>query len=361
LDEAGGTVVNEACQEIESLKIALASAEEALAAKATLEQELLASKTAASDALTTTKDLKRAKIAAEVALAKERARADQATSELQEAIRHETAKEEKTRFRSQVIMFIPTPITWAERRTHVIKQFQRENWDRSQVVLIFVFGTRAGPQLEEEVNISSAVQEQLPGIDYFYSTCRDIGDEFDNPNGTSSTTCKVYEACKYIARNYEAEYVWRGADDTYVNMKLFFQIKATLPSTRLYMGQLRKPTLADTDLLLERQPRLQELFGLHQFGHYMLGMAFVFSWDVAEFVGTLSIPPHQTWCEDVMIGMWLSPFQITFANMEENPELFFHASLINSWDHSRKCLAAHYMHPHEWESIDENGMLPSRF
>ena len=86
LDEAGGTVVGGVCQEIESLKTALASAEEALAAKTTLEQELLASKTAASEALTATKDLKRAKVAAEVALAKERTRADQATSDLQEAI-----------------------------------------------------------------------------------------------------------------------------------------------------------------------------------------------------------------------------------------------------------------------------------
>ena len=86
LDDEGGTVVNEVCQEIESLKIALASAEEALAAKDALENGLLAAETALATMTTTTKDLKRAKIAAEVALAKERARADQASSELQEAI-----------------------------------------------------------------------------------------------------------------------------------------------------------------------------------------------------------------------------------------------------------------------------------
>lgn len=70
----------------QALVVAKSAAEEALAAKAVLEHELLISKTAAEEALAATKDLKRAKIAAEVALAKERARADQTASELGEAI-----------------------------------------------------------------------------------------------------------------------------------------------------------------------------------------------------------------------------------------------------------------------------------
>ncbi len=222
--------------------------------------------------------------------------------------------EVKQRFKTEVVMFIPTPVPWTERRSYVLKQFLREKWARSQVVLVFVFGTRTGPRLEHEINTSSVEQERVPGVDYFFSPCRDFGDEENNPNGTSSTTCKVFEACKYIVQAYDAEYVWRGADDSYVNLRRFLRDKHALPSTRLFLGHQRRATEPAPDLQLRAShPRLQELLGIYQFGQYMMGLGYVFSWDVAEFIGTWAIPPHQTWCEDVMVGMWLNPFQIRWV------------------------------------------------
>jgi hypothetical protein len=64
---------------------------------------------------------------------------------------------------------------------------------------------------EEEMNV-------------FYSIRRDTGDEWNNANGTSSTTCKVYEGIKHVYNNYEAEYVWKGADDAYLNIRYFMDM-----------------------------------------------------------------------------------------------------------------------------------------
>ena len=248
---------------------------------------------------------------------------------------------------TEVVMFIPSPMHWKERRRPVIKQFLREQWTNKQAVLIFVFGTTTGHQLEHTLDTSNA--EQLPGANYIFTKCRDIGDEFDNPNGTSSTTCKVYEACVYISQHYNAKYVWRGADDSYVNLKLFFRIMPLLPKTRLYLGRYRDVSTDkhdNKDLQLDRQPLLQTVFGLFQFGGYMHGEGFVFSYDVAEFIGTLSIPPHQTWCEDVMVGMWLNPFRVTKMDFSAVPGQAYNPPLVT-----------HYMKDIWWDKITQDGTL----
>ena len=241
-----------------------------------------------------------------------------------------------------VVMFIPSPIQWEHRRQPILRQFLREGWSNSQVQLIFVLGTKTGGRLEQDLDISGV--QQHPGAAYLFTECRDFGDERNNPNGTSSTTCKVYEACVHIARNYEAKYVWRGADDSYVNLKLFFQLMPILPKSRLYMGFVREARNIQPDLQLERQPKLAELFNLYQFGGYMGGAGYVFSGDVAEFIGTLDIPPHLTWCEDVMVGMWLNPFRITKLQIRDIPD---YASLPP--------LVVHYMHAEWWQAIPEDG------
>ena len=109
----------------------------------------------------------------------------------------------------------------------------------------------------------------------------------------------------------QARYVWRGADDSYINLRHFFgTVMPTLPATRRYCGRLRKATELTVDLPLKNQPALLEHFGLVQWGQYMSGMGFMFSFDVADFIASLKIPPHLTWCEDLMVGMWLNPFQV---------------------------------------------------
>ena len=248
---------------------------------------------------------------------------------------------------TEVVMFVPCPMEWSQRRRFIFNQFMKEQWTERQVVLIFVFGTRTGDRLETALDTSRA--ELLPGAKYIFTPCRDLGDEFNNPNGTSSTTCKVYEACVHIAQHYTSKYVWRADSDAYMNLKGFFRIMPMLPRSRLYLGRYRDVSTNEKDdkeLMLSRQPLLQTVFGLFQFGGYMHGEGYVFSYDVAEFIGTLSIPPHQTWCEDVMVGMWLNPFRITKMDYSSIPGVYTSPPLL-----------VHYMKDDWWATIDENGAV----
>jgi hypothetical protein len=134
-----------------------------------------------------------------------------------------------------------------------------------------------------------------------------------------------------------------------MNLKGFFRIMPMLPKSRLYLGRYRDVSTNEKDdkeLMLSRQPLLQTVFGLFQFGGYMHGEGYVFSYDVAEFIGTLSIPPHQTWCEDVMVGMWLNPFRITKMDYSSIPGIY-----------TRPPLLVHYMKDDWWATIDENGAV----
>ena len=251
---------------------------------------------------------------------------------------------------TEVVMFIPSPVPWEERRQHVYRQFEREQWTDQKVALLFVFGNRSGEGLQGYVNTSGVVQ--YPRATNVIVNCRDFGDEYNGLDDTSGTTCKVYKSIQYVAANYIAKYVWRGADDSYVNLKYFFSIMPTLPPARLFFGALREVNNVQSDLLLSKQPQLAALFGLRQYGQYMLGSGFVFSYDVVDFLASLKIPPHLTYCEDVMVGMWLNPFQIEFRH---SPDIYDQSS--------RKAtigtvyLLIHRMLPEQWARIDSRGRL----
>ena len=253
---------------------------------------------------------------------------------------------------TDVVMFVPSPVDWEERRCSVYTQFEREGWTRDKVSLLFIIGNASGAGLEDSVDTSKIVQYPL-ALNVIVN-CRDYGDEFDNPDDTSGTTCKVYEALKYIAANYNAKYVWRGADDSYVNLRYFFSdVVPNIPTTRLYLGSLRRTDTVQHDLLLSRQPNLQKLFGIYQFGQYMYGMGFLLSFDVVDFVASLKIPPHLTWCEDVMVGMWLLPFQITFM---DHPG-FHEQNLYGQAELGKQYLLIHRMTRDQWNRIGDDGTL----
>ena len=250
-------------------------------------------------------------------------------------------------FKTDVVMFVPSPIPWEERRQYVYNQFVKEGWTPSQVVLLFIFGSHT---IETKMNVS--LTNRPPATNVFVP-CRDFGDEPDSTDDTSSTTCKVYEAIRHIVSHYRAKYVWRGADDSYVNLRYFFvHLMPALPTSRLYFGRLRTARMINDDLRLSNQPHLSSLFGLYQFGQYMVGSGYLLSYDVADFIASLKIPPHLTWCEDVMVGMWLNPFQITFM----------HSSQFVDQPDRRAALGVDYvlihrMRPDQWARIDDNGRL----
>ena len=246
---------------------------------------------------------------------------------------------------TKVVMFVPSPVPWEARRQHVHAQFEREGWNKSQAVLLFVFGNRSGDNLQDTLNISVVEYPQAVNV---VVNCRDYGDEWNSADDSSGTTCKVYKSLKYIVANYVAQYVWRGADDSYVNLKYFFTF--ALPATRLYFGDLRTMNHLQPDLMLATQPELAGLYGLRQFGQYMYGSGYVLSFDVADFVASLKIPPHLTWCEDVMIGMWLNPFQIEFRHSPLWTDRQY-ASLGVDY------ILIHRMLPEHWARLDGQGRL----
>ncbi len=257
-------------------------------------------------------------------------------------------------------MFVPTPIDAVRKRARVYRQFLRERWNSSDAIIVFVVGSKAGPRLEEDLNMTSIVAEQSAGIPIFVSNCRDYGDEVNNANGTSSTTCKVYEGVKYAYQHYDAEYLFRGADDAYVNLKPFFEVAATIAPERKpwLMGQLRVPTdnVRSHDLQLSKQPALQKLYGMFMFGQYMLGCGYVFTWDVAEHIAKWTIPPHQTYAEDVIVGMWLNPFRIEKIHDEPN---FDYLDAMRKYHVAAKtAILIHYvLTEREWNSIDDAGVF----
>ena len=125
-----------------------------------------------------------------------------------------------------------------------------------------------------------------------------------------------------------------------------------LPDTRLFFGSLRKSHNVQLDLSLFKQPRLAALLGLRQFGQYMVGSGFVLSYDVVDFVASLKIPPHLTWCEDVMVGMWLNPFQIEFRHSPDIIDQFFWLALSG-----KSYLLIHRMLPEQWARMNSRGWL----
>lgn len=272
-----------------------------------------------------------------------------------------------------IVMFIPTPIKWAHRRQLVLKQFRRElGVLRSSVHLLFVMGSREGPRLEFEMpevadaHAEIGAESQPPFIRYIVTGCRDFGDEPDNANGTSSTTCKVYEGLRHIAAFYKQnppQFVWRGADDAYVDLIVFRKyVMSVLQSCRLFAGRMRFPSLhGDTDLELSTtsQPELYSLFGLKKFGKYLSGMSFYMSWDVARFIGESSIPPRLTWCEDIMVSHWLLFYDIDVVDIHATIPVvrMIHADTeMDSSMHwlmanNQRVLVAHRMSDAQWRAL----------
>ncbi len=218
-------------------------------------------------------------------------------------------------------------------------------------------------------NVLSRV-DFVAGATNVYVPCRDAGDEFNNANGTSSTTCKVFEAVKYITAQYQAEYVWRVGDDAYLNLTIFFEMVSLnlFPKTRLYLGKLRKPMTSwgrEKDLLLEKQPALHNLYGTYKFGQYMVGYGWALSWDVADFLASVKIPPRLTWCEDVIVGFWLNPFDIEFFDVnkawDRPPDWEYLLCNVDTCkrpqNQNMKFILIHYMSQQDWDDVYATGAL----
>jgi hypothetical protein len=265
-----------------------------------------------------------------------------------------------------VVVYIPSPVHWRERRQRVMHKMRPE-LDGSHVW--FIIGTLDGPTLDRPVPGLGAVrreaaEETSPLVRYLFVPCRDYGDEFDNSNGTSSTTCKAYQALKFIAHTYAASpprFVWRGAVDSYLDLRVFRTLVApALQACRLFLGEVRNDVAA-SDLWLSRQPRLQALYGLYSFGKYITGVGFCMSWDVVQFIGNAPIPPRQTWCEDVMVGHWLLFYDVDFVDVRAvRPDV----GILDGWELATDyVLVGHKLTQGQWAALERRpkGSMSSAF
>jgi hypothetical protein len=281
---------------------------------------------------------------------------------------HCTLKNATQKASTQVAVFIPSPIPWANRRRKVTETFLQQQWSPCLVHYVYILGTRAGAMMEETLPLDTVQEEidmykHVDNLHYFLSGCRDEGDEKNNPNGTSATTCKTYEGFRFAARHFEAQYVWRGADDAYLNLKFFFAtVVPSLPTGPLYMGHMRSP--ADewdaNDMKLNGQAALQKhVWRIGMFGAYMLGMGFMVTMDVAEFVNSWKIPPHMSWCEDVIVGAWMMPFQIHWIEANNYGWSMYNRQdyLDSSGRNDGRCqhqLLVHYVYETDWDGINQS-------
>ena len=278
------------------------------------------------------------------------------------------------------VVYIPSPIAWRERRQRVLRQMRPEL--STDTHLYFVFGTRDGPQLENEIDIlglglAEAALETDQRVHYLFTDCRDLGHEVNNPNGTSSTTCKTYEALRHVARTYSSSpplFVWRWTDNGYLDLNVFRTLVAPqLQRCRLFLGRLEFPQPWDKGDPLDlsvHQPRLYGLFGVKKLGKFMDGMGFCMSWDVVLFIGLGTIPPHLTFPEDVIVSQWLVYYDVDWLDIHDvNPGIGMYdvgdggRLLREATVHQHALLAAHKMSQGQWAALGgrTNGNLSYAF
>lgn len=272
----------------------------------------------------------------------------------------------QTKLNTRVLMYIPTPIEWTQRRRTRTQSFIDGNWSSKLIHLIYVIGYKTGTFLESDIDYSAVVMEAKDytnhkNIHYMFTACRNFGEEYNNPNGTASTGCKGYQFIKYAVLNYNFEYIWRGSEDAYINFKFFFSnvVPNIQHKKNVFLGQVRLPYLEPNpwDLYLSSQPDLQRnVWRIREFGAYMAGMGFMISKGVADFIANWSIEPHQTYCEDVVFAQWLMPFQIEWIHA---PNHMWSVYNRHDYDVSRcySQLLVHYVHDEDWSNIDSDGNM----
>jgi hypothetical protein len=200
-----------------------------------------------------------------------------------------------------VVVFVPSAIA---------RHKQRRIWLRHAHVapMFFVIGVHAPAGAVRAVRIEAI---QNGPEHYRFAECDD-----------GALACKAYQALRHIASAYRSappRFVWRIADDQHLDLGTFRWVVAPgLQTCRLLLGRLRFPWHdRDSDLYLTKD--LYSRLGLLKFGKHMHPMAYCMSWDVAQFIGTASIPPLVSGPEDVLVGHWLLFYDIDFVDVGQTP------------------------------------------
>lgn len=160
------------------------------------------------------------------------------------------------------------------------------------------------------------------------------------------------------------KYLARVGNDAYFRPDYFWNdIHPTLPQDEpLYIGRFR----SEGEVMEES---LKESLGISHYPTYALGMGFILTYDVAEYLTRAAriLPFHTGFPEDAMVSLWLVGTRTKRVNLPDQfhdvrgnePFHKFHnpkGGGANSKACDERSVLIHYMHKALWKAIDERGV-----
>lgn len=268
-----------------------------------------------------------------------------------------------------MVLIVPTPYAWGERRVFLRAQFKRSVGllpPGSSAVLVFVIGGTLPPGVPP-----------LEADEHLAPHCADMDKNggWDMDTEHSATTCKVLAGISLATATWRFHFLARVGDDAYFRLDAF--LKRVAP---VHLGAGENLALAlwmsggHTNAITSEWMGGPPTFPLDGHGPYMGGMGYIVSYNVslawattAALTGLLDGAP-----EDLLTGAWLQPMgHVRFARVNSpcfhNVAVPVHApKAFLPWTKSRHWGAApctgtsllmHYMNKQLWESIDDKGLL----
>lgn len=268
-----------------------------------------------------------------------------------------------------VLVVVPSPLSWAVRRAALRRQFVRSLAllpPGTSAKLLFVVGARG----------AVAPVEDAGAGDLLWVDCADVDGGW--PLEDSATTCKVARSITEAVARYRFHFFARVGDDAYFRVDTFLARVAPAHVAPAQRGALAMSWWMTAGSLQWSPPLGDAIGGPPGFpatGHYPYpgGLAFVFGYNVTAAlanvharVGLVDSAP-----EDLIVGSWLAPLGHARVDRVHTPCFHNVATRVVKPESllglgSRHWLAApctpqslvmHYMTPELWDAVEENGNL----
>jgi hypothetical protein len=169
----------------------------------------------------------------------------------------------------------------------------------------------------------------------------------DFADGYASLGSKVPKIYEHVVANYNATYIAKVDDDTWVNVDVFPLFIETMKSERSYLGLM----MEGMEILKGRHKNAENKLpaSMKTFPPYASGCATVVTHDLAMLLGRPPIEPIKMVNDDAFFGILFFPFNIEFKTERR----------IHPWG-IKQCLApdrvgaVHYVPPGCFEKISAN-------
>lgn len=191
-----------------------------------------------------------------------------------------------------LVFLILTGPNYFERR-NVIRETWLSNFP-SDMKKYFVIGTK------------SLSQEQVGTLEYEHSIHEDLVLLHDFHDSYFNLTSKVIQSFDWLSRNVNFEFVFKGDDDTFVNVERLYQELMRIKCDKLYWGFFDgRANVKKTGQWAESEWVLCD----HYLPHAR-GGGYVLSRDLVEFIVKNAPLLKRYNSEDVSVGAWLAPLEV---------------------------------------------------